>query len=91
MASLGFVVTMMFASSGDEPLVRVTEYRLSLQSALTLFLCSVVFGFLTEAAIVGVSLGQQQRLFFGRWFDRECGLRYDVSWLVFLQRKVVLP
>ena len=68
MASLGFVVTMMFASSGDEPLVRVTEYRLSLQSALTLFLCSVVFGFLTEAAIVGVSLGQQQRLFFGRWF-----------------------
>ena len=62
-ASLGFVITMMFASAGGEVLVNVTEYKYSLQTSLILFLCAVIFGFLTEAAILSVSLSQKQRIF----------------------------
>ena len=61
LAGLGFVMTIMFTSSGGEPLIKVTEYTNSLQASLILFFCTIVFGFLVEASILSISLGYEQR------------------------------
>lgn len=66
LAALGFVITIMFASSGGEPLIKATEYKNSLQAALIFYFCTVVLGFLIEASILSLSLGDKQRFFLTR-------------------------
>lgn len=66
LAALGFVITIMFASSGGEPFIKLTEYKNSMQTSLILFLCTVVLGFLVEASILSASLGDRQWLLLTR-------------------------
>jgi len=61
LGALGFVITIMFTSAGDEPLMKITEYKNSLHASLIFFFCSIVFGFLVEASVLSMSLGDKHR------------------------------
>ena len=65
-AALGFVITIMFTSLSNLPLLKVTPYRNSLCTSLISFLVCVVFSFLVQAAVLSDILGERPRFFFAR-------------------------
>jgi len=62
-ASLGFVITMMFTSVANSPLLKTTPYQNSLYTSLISFLLTVVLAFLVQAAVLSDILKEKPRTF----------------------------
>ena len=65
-ASLGFVITIMFTVVSNSPLLKATPYRNSLHTSLISFLVCIVLSFLVQASVLSDIIGEKPRFFFAR-------------------------